>query len=153
MSLVPGESFSATVTPALAPVLFDLIGARSGILFGWKGAEEVATLYTSRQRVLQVWRHHAQRLNKVQKRFVPDRDLLTLEQFEVALADKGEKAVEDYNRQWNKPETWFGTLLSVFRVYCLSSPIKSPEKSHVLIPVVPKRSILLNAARASFKTL
>jgi hypothetical protein len=149
-SLRYGEIFSSTVTPALALVLLDLIGALPGALLGWKGAEEVAALYTSRQWVLREWRNHARRLNKVQKRFVPDRDLCTLDQFEKRLAEKGDTAAEDYNRQRIKLERQFGALLGALRLYRPSCQIQSPGTPRVLIPIVPKRSILLYGAGGSF---
>jgi hypothetical protein len=63
LTLLEDEWYSASVTPALAIVLFNMAGVFTGILAGWRGEEEVAALYAALQAILDRFRKHAVDLN------------------------------------------------------------------------------------------
>ena len=62
LTLLEGELYSASVTPAIAIVLFNMAGVFTGILAGWRGEEEVAALYAALQAILDRFRKHVEDL-------------------------------------------------------------------------------------------
>jgi hypothetical protein len=62
LTLLEHELYSASVTPALAIVLFNMAGVFTGILAGWRGEEEVAALYAALQAILDRFRTHVEDL-------------------------------------------------------------------------------------------
>jgi hypothetical protein len=144
--LGPKQRFSASVSPALAIVLLDLLGVLSAVLAGWKGGEEVAVLYAARQWVLGCWSSHAGEINRLQNGYDPNRDRKTLSEFESGLASMRSR----YELDRDALEAKFGLSLKQLRLFRLQKQIQSPEKSSVRIPMAPKDSIFLNAERAKF---
>jgi hypothetical protein len=145
--LAPKQRFSTSLTPALAIVLFDLLGVLSFVLAGSNGgAEEAAVLYAARQWVLRCWTKHAGQINRLQKQYDPDRDRKSLIEFESGLGS----ARTRYELDRDVLEATFGLSLKQLRLYRLPRQIQSPETTAVRIPMVPKDSILVNAEKASF---
>jgi hypothetical protein len=147
LALVPTQRFSTSVTPAIAVVLFDLLGVLSFGLAGSNGgAEEAAVLYAARQWVLRCWTKHAEQINRLQKKYDPHRDRKSLTEFESGLGS----ARTRYELDRDALEATFGLSLKQLRLFRLPSQIQPPETTDVRIPMVPKDSILVNAEKATF---
>jgi hypothetical protein len=145
-----GESFAATLTPATAILLFNLTGVLTRILTGWRGLEEVVALYAAHQDIIKRWMSHATKVNRLQKSLVPDRERMTLSEFDRKLETCREEDVRQYNVDFMKLSHAFATDLNELCVYRLKRQLQSPKGASVFIPVVGKNAIMVNADRASF---
>jgi hypothetical protein len=148
LTLLPGQHFSATLTPATTIVLFNMAGVLTGILSGWRGEEEVAALYAAHKGILDRWSKHAQEVNTLQKEHATGRDDMTLAQFDQTLASTGKEHVHR-NKLHELSET-FAAKLKELRVYRLQLQYQSPKRAAIFIPAVAKDSIIVNADKASY---
>jgi hypothetical protein len=150
VEIVNDEVFSATITPALAIVLFAMAGVFTNLVSGWRGEEEVAALYAAKQAILERWSKHETSVRDMQGRFVPNRDKMTMAEFFAALQAQGGEIVTAHEDNRQTLESEFVDSLEEVSVYRLRSQIQSSKDAKINIPVVPKHSILVNAERASF---
>jgi hypothetical protein len=130
LSLVRGEDFAASVSPAIAIVLFDMASVFASLVPGWKGEEDVAALYAAKEAILARWSTHVSATQEAQLRSVPIRD----------------NRMEDLSRRERK----FIDSLREVSVYRLRSQVQSSNETMVCIPMVSKHSILVNAEKATF---
>jgi hypothetical protein len=135
LSLVRGEDFSASVTPAIAIVLFNMASVFTSLVPGWRGEEEVAALFAAKEAILERWSKHLDAIEESRARYGPSRD----ERTEILQK-------EDLSRL----EHEFVASLKQVSVYRLRSQVQSSKGAEVTIPMVSKHSILVNAERATF---
>jgi hypothetical protein len=135
LSLVRGEDFSASVTPAIAIVLFNMASVFTSLVPGWRGEEEVAALFAAKEAILERWSKHIDANEEARARYGPSRD----ERTEILQK-------EDLSRL----EHDFVASLKQVSVYRLRSQVQSSKGAEVTIPMVSKHSILVNAERATF---
>jgi hypothetical protein len=138
VKLVEGTEFAITVSPAIAIVLFTMAGGRVSMKQDWKAEEEVAALYAVQKNMLEVFRSISQQVDGVLSQNLAD--------------DVKRKPIETLQR------TLLAELNKV-NIYALSQRIETPRqrkggkgerRGTVKVPLVNRRSILVNGATASF---
>jgi hypothetical protein len=128
--LVKSAKYATTVTPAIAIVLFTMAGVRVSLKRDWKAEEEVAALYAVRRMMINVLHRFSRR--------------------DVAVM-KNRKHTEGLKRDLLDE-------LKTVNLYGLSKRIEAPMRREdseplkytVRVPLVNRRSILVNGTAASF---
>jgi hypothetical protein len=158
------ESYSVSVTPAIAVILYSLVGISTNVLVGWKGLEDTAALYAVRQLILEEWAKHVQfRITPLQEGFLQSRrganeedrvvrrEDVTLEEFEQLLWNEG--TLGKYEMQRMTKEKDLGRALEKLLLLRLRNQVLGqPQKGDVVdIPMVSNTTVLLlNGDKASF---
>jgi hypothetical protein len=146
--LLDDALYSASVTPALAIVLFSMAGVFTGVLSGWRGEEEVAALYAAHQAIVERFGNHVREIHELQSRYEKEarRDLES-----AGSEARKAAAAASYKQDFQVLVDEFDESLRELYVYRIQHPIQSnPMGAAVKIPLVPRTSILLNAEKASF---
>jgi hypothetical protein len=144
--LLEDELYSASVTPALAIVLFHMAGVFTGVLTGWRGEEEIAALHAAHHAIVERFNRHVREIHQLQSRYEKASREVGREGSET-LATAAARYKADFHASVDRFD---GSLKEVY-VYRLQHQIQSnPMGATVRIPLVPRTSILLNAEKASF---
>jgi hypothetical protein len=157
------ERYCVSVTPAIAVILYSLVGISTNVLVGWKGLEDTAALYAVRQLILDEWAKHVElRITPLQEGFwqsrrgateedrIVRREDVSLEEFEHLLWREG--TLGKYEMQRMTEEKKLGRALEKLLLLRLRNQVLGqPQKGDVVdVPMVSDTTVLLNGDKSSF---
>jgi hypothetical protein len=151
-ALVGSNQFSASVTPALAIILYSMCGVPASVLIGWKCIEETAALYAVRRLIVEEGEKQICRIRSLQQSYVANRPRMSLREFELELDKLGESTADKYNSERRSSENAFGKSQSKICLIRLTTRLQRPPSrtSLVSIPRVPTATVLLNGEESSY---
>jgi hypothetical protein len=152
LTLVGSNQFSASVTPALAVILYSMCGIPANVLVGWKCIEETAALYAVRRLIVEEGKKQICRILSIQQSYVANRPRMSLKEFDAELDKLGASAADKYDSERRSSENVFGKALAKICLIRLTTRLQWPPSrtSLVSIPRVSSTAVLLNGEEPSF---
>jgi hypothetical protein len=156
LQLVENCARSASVTPAIAVILYSLAGTPANVLIALKPLEATASLFAVRNLVRVVWERHMEQVRSLQMSYMKQRASVSLEEFEMTLAREGGVTLNKYRYELLGWESAFGRELKEICLIRLRRKVQRPidrsrtRSSVASVPRVTNATVLLNGDQSSF---
>jgi hypothetical protein len=144
--LMPNAARPLEVTPAIAIILFNMLGMSARMMASWRSEEELAALYAIRRWTLErIARHCWLRLRPLHRKSRKGKS--TVDDFEARLRSEG--SFYAYNTERISAEGALAIELSQLRCFRLQIQIQGKYKA-IPLPLVSNHTVLLNGDQATF---
>jgi hypothetical protein len=149
------EKFAISVPPAIAAVLFSMVGVNVSVFTNWKAQERISTLHLTRELIVEMYEAHIKgEIEPLLQRW-SDQLNCSVDDLELKLAKPTAGKVDTFKRERDSFEKErdllgfaFGTRLAKVQMLTLQTKIES--LGTLQIPWINSASIFMNGDIASF---